>query len=88
MKLIEHLDFVIDLVDRSAPMKDIKGALVSLREQFEAESRTTDEYAALAQAKAAVDSKLLSVQSENAQLKARPIGKMYGGEPPVDMDTY
>ena len=36
MNLTEHLEHVIELVERPASLEDIKGALIAMREQLEA----------------------------------------------------
>jgi hypothetical protein len=71
MKLIEHLEMVIGLVERSASQAEIKGALLGMHEEVAGAQCTADEKLALIEensalrnAKSAVDTKLEKLQFE------------------------
>jgi hypothetical protein len=67
MKLIEHLEFVIGLVERSASQAEIKGALLGMREEIEGYERTASDHVALAAEKAQVDKELSELKAKNLQ---------------------
>jgi len=50
MKLIEHLEHILGLVDRSAPYSQIKGSLLAMREEVEGYEHTAQKYADLKKA--------------------------------------
>ncbi|SRR6266478_1452534 len=56
MKLIEHLEHVLGLVERSAPYSEIKGALLGMHEELAGAQRAADQN--------------LKLLEENAKLRA------------------
>jgi len=66
MKILEHLEHVIGLLDRNAPNSDIKLALLAMHEQLAGYDQTLSDQIALTKNNA--DS-LAEIQKENAKLK-------------------
>lgn len=58
MKLIEHLELVIELLERGASHAEIKGALLAMREQLDGADRTMDDKIKLAEENARLTKQL------------------------------
>jgi hypothetical protein len=79
MNMIEHLDHVINLVDRKAPSAGIKTALMTMREQLEGHAHDSDERAALATENAELKSRLAECRLKVQDLEAQLAHKQPGG---------
>jgi DNA repair exonuclease SbcCD ATPase subunit len=49
MKLIEHLDYILGLVDKDAPYSQIKGSILAMREEVDGYEQASSNQAALNQ---------------------------------------
>jgi hypothetical protein len=58
MKLIEHLEHVLGLVEQSAPYSEIKGSLLAMREEIEGYEQAASNQVALAKENAALKASL------------------------------
>ena len=74
MKLVEHLEYVIGLVERSASKSEIKGALLGMREEVEGQQQATANQIKLnkkhADEMSALKEKHLKANADRAKLKA------------------
>ncbi len=75
MNLIEHLEYVIGLVDRSAANAEIKGALVAMHQEVEGQERATKDQGALnkkhADQIAALQNELSAVQQAKTEVERK-----------------
>lgn len=82
MKLIEHFDHVLRLVERSASYTEIKGALIGMREEVEGTQAAAAKQIETAKEKAAIEAEFEKLKSEHAKLKAQNTPPE--GLPPVE----
>lgn len=80
MKLIEHLEHVIQLVETSALHSEIKGSLVAMHEELEGAQQAAANQDALATENAALRSENAALRAENQKLKQAP--------PPPDLGRW
>ncbi len=70
MKLIEHLEYIIGLVERSASQAEIKSALLGMREEVEGYEQAASNQVALTREKASVDAESATLKAEIRRLRA------------------
>src|SRR5260370_33656426 len=97
MKLIEHLDHVIGLLDAGKPPSEIKGSLIATRDQIEAYEKGAAELATLkeshpkeiAELKAAQTKEIAELKAAIAKLEQEkgPAPKNSGSEPRIKNRT-
>ena len=72
MRLIEHLNIIEELVLNRASPAEIRPHLLAMRPALEAYDEKDAEFIKLQSEKAAIDAKLLCVETELAKMKAGP----------------
>src|SRR5437016_1628297 len=87
MKLIEHLEYVIGLLDHSAPQSEIKGALLAMHQEIESyekrDADASDKIIKLVEEKKKIESEKAALKTQIDQFVAITKAKKpsFGGPP-------